>query len=298
MRWALLLLPLVAACSGGREGTANNGVSAAPSTEPANAAAMINNMAAAAPAAARPAAVQAVIDGYAEQCRAAGGRLQTGAQFEQRADFNGDGIDDYVLDPTRAECPPVGELATSVLGDCGATGSCSIEVLVSRDGGYREGVSLLVRGFSIVPGSPARLAISAHGSACGLVGAAACEIELAWNGRELARVEESAETRGAGNAVGPLGIPAGVYVDADLPCGEALSPFFYDGRRIGQLDANDRWDLRPVGRVRRNADWLVVEDHGLSLRRLPQGRIQLEIQDTGRPMRLCPRDQLPSALRP
>jgi hypothetical protein len=87
--------------------------------------------------AALPPAVEAIIAGYADQCRQLGGKLQPGADRPKvmTADFDGDGKPDYLLDPENMRCSAA---ATAFCGN----GGCQISIALSSDG-YRTPVSVL-----------------------------------------------------------------------------------------------------------------------------------------------------------
>ena len=102
---------------------------------------------------------------------------------------------------------------------------------------------------------------------------------------------------------GPLGIAPGYYVDAAVACSAASDLFFYDGVRIGLPDYDDDANLRglrvvPIGPVTKSRSGsLLIGSEAIELRKLSGGRIELTIQDTGPPLRLCRRDDVPAVLR-
>lgn len=99
--------------------------------------------------------------------------------------------------------------------------------------------------------------------------------------------------------VGPLGIAAGYYVDVAVACQRAYEVFYYDGARIGvsSFDTNGL-RFRPVGKpVRRRDGSFFIASLAMAVRPLPGGQIQLEIQDTGPPLRLCRGEEVPAKFR-
>lgn len=88
-----------------------------------------------------PPAVQAERDQAAQDCSDAGGRMTTRPGYIRTADFNGDGIPDFVLDQNQLVCRG----AESTF--CG-TGGCAIEVFISVPGGYRN-ANLQALGFGV-----------------------------------------------------------------------------------------------------------------------------------------------------
>ncbi|WP_205679364.1 MULTISPECIES: hypothetical protein [Brevundimonas] len=110
-------------------------------------------------------------------CEALGGRGSFGDDFIKRADFDADGLEDYLLDTASVSCPP----ASASAGTCGSAG-CSVAIFLSSQD-YREVWSSNLQDFRVVQGAPAaRLSVSAHGSACGQIGAEVCEAVLEWDG--------------------------------------------------------------------------------------------------------------------
>lgn len=312
-------LTVLAAC-------ANNSANAASDGGMSGAASTAHSAPVQAPAgpASLPAAVTAYAEDFRRQCAARGGPF--GIQMFRRgtadydaaldfdhdgriiyyetADFNGDGQVDYILLP-RFQCHTSDGSGMFVIARCGV----QFDFVISSPRGYRR-IDNPICGRddeAHIEGREGRdvLMFGSRETGFGVWG---------WNGRTLdflyALTPDGTRTDGEGRPidaagrvivaapVGPLGIAPGYYVDENVACAEATTPFFYDGARIGQRDMESRWIINPVGRVTRQRDGqLLVADHAMLLRRLPQGRIQLEIQDTGSPMRLCPRNQLPAALR-
>lgn len=75
------------------------------------------------------------------------GRITYKPGFQRSADFNGDGVPDYVIDWGQAVCSGRGPNIF-----CGSAG-CTLDVFVSGSGGHKQGYSDTVRGWSIGQGS-------------------------------------------------------------------------------------------------------------------------------------------------
>ena len=84
-----------------------------------------------------PGGVKAVIDGYGRQCQELGGSISQAAAspWIMTADFDGDGEQDYVLNPQNLQCDG------SATAFCG-NGGCQLSILLSGDG-YKEPLSVL-----------------------------------------------------------------------------------------------------------------------------------------------------------
>lgn len=148
------------------------------------------------PLAAQPAAkpwpreVQAIYDGFKNECRAAGGYfVPDRAYFARELEINGDKKSDWAVEESALACE-VSDLvretgmAPSGNEDCG-TGGCGVLFFISGKRGYVES-QLLVRGWSVGKDSGGRpvLDTTVHGSACGGIGAEVCEETLRWNGAD------------------------------------------------------------------------------------------------------------------
>lgn len=121
-------------------------------------------------------------------CVEMGGRAEFGPDFIQRADFDGDGADDYLLDTASVGCGAGGASA----GTCGSAG-CSVSLFLSSKG-FNDTWGGNLQGYEILRTSgQAQLATEMHGSACGQVGAQVCQAVLEWNGQTLARASRRAE---------------------------------------------------------------------------------------------------------
>lgn len=75
------------------------------------------------------------------------GKITYKPGFQRSADFNGDGVADYVIDWSQATCSGRGPNIF-----CGSSG-CTLDVFVSGPGGHKQGYSDTVRGWSIGQGS-------------------------------------------------------------------------------------------------------------------------------------------------
>jgi len=88
-----------------------------------------------------PAPVEKARQQMIQDCRP--GEAVFGAEYVQKADFNGDGTLDYLVDDGHVRCEGSG------FSSCGA-GGCSIEVYVSTPSGHRDaGLDLLAFGATI-----------------------------------------------------------------------------------------------------------------------------------------------------
>jgi hypothetical protein len=130
-------------------------------------------------AASQPAALPPEIAKVQAEIReTCGGRANFKPGFRRVADFNGDGRPDYLLDYGEAEC--VGAGVTNPF--CGSAG-CTLDILVSEGGGYRQAFGDNVRSWSLATaGGRSVLVLALHGSACGRSGHMECQRRLAWSG--------------------------------------------------------------------------------------------------------------------
>lgn len=139
-----------------------------------------------------PAEVREGIDGWTAECRAAGGRLSVGQDYVARADFNGDGRPDYLIDSGALSCEG------GSLSICSAVGNCEFTMLVSSGPGGRlvdtaetDNGGFMAPGVSIVRenGRDFVSMISRHGE----------RSMLGWDGRTM-RIMTVAERRRLGPA--------------------------------------------------------------------------------------------------
>ena len=137
--------------------------------------------------AASPAAGPKVVSAYKARlvaaCRAAGGtRLVYQPGFERRADFDGDGRPDLLLDSRYLDCRGA-SLASPFCG----TGGCGIAVFVATRTGHVAAFTGDAIEAVVVPAAGGdRLDLSVHGTQCGLSGMAECHRLLRWTGTTLA----------------------------------------------------------------------------------------------------------------
>ncbi|WP_332694566.1 hypothetical protein [Bosea sp. (in: a-proteobacteria)] len=118
------------------------------------------------------ATVQAAIEA---QC---GGKASFKPGFQRVADFNGDGLPDYLLDYGAAECVG-GEMVNPFCG----SGGCTLDIFVSAADGYRQAYGDNVRDWSLATGRGRPvLLLGLHGSACGRAGFEPCRKRLRWDG--------------------------------------------------------------------------------------------------------------------
>jgi hypothetical protein len=123
-----------------------------------------------------PAPVEAIIAGYANQCRKLGGALAAGAERPQimTGDFDGDGMPDYVLNPQNLRCSAA---ATAFCGN----GGCQITIALSGNN-YQEPITVLGGQPTLVQkASGTAVEIWVHGSNCnGFDRESACWGNYSW----------------------------------------------------------------------------------------------------------------------
>lgn len=94
----------------------------------------------------------------------------------------------------------------------------------------------------------------------------------------------------------PLGIATGFYVDEGTSCTDPIEVFYYDGKRAGVIFDMDGLPPEPIGRVIKEGGEYFLPNAGIHVKVLGPVRVQLTIQDTGPPMRLCPASQMPQSI--
>lgn len=97
--------------------------------------------------------------------------------------------------------------------------------------------------------------------------------------------------------VPPLGIAAGYYVNEGTSCTDPISAFYYDGKRASVIFDRDGLPPSPIGRVRKEAGEYFLPNAAILVKVLGPTRVQLTIQDTEVPSRLCPAEQIPQSIR-
>lgn len=95
----------------------------------------------------------------------------------------------------------------------------------------------------------------------------------------------------------PLGIAAGFYVDEGTACTDPFGAFYYDGKKAGMIYSDGGSAPDPIGKVRRENGEYFLPNAAILVKVLGPTRVQLTIQDTGSPMRLCPTEQIPQSIR-
>lgn len=155
-----------------------------------------------------------------------------------------------------------------------------LTLLVSRDGGdeWQELPALSLGGSTAAIRSLEKQCASAAGTA-------------------------STTTAAGKTPLAPLGIVAGYYVDEATACGNPITATYYDGKRWGVLyggkpGSEDENYVAPLGKVEKmRGGGFFLPTWETEVAVLSPTRIQLTIQDTGAPQRLCPAEQIPANFR-
>lgn len=108
---------------------------------------------------------------------------------------------------------------------------------------------------------------------------------------------ESHRTSGGTTPVPPLGIAAGYYVNEGTSCTDPIDAFYYDGKKAGVIFAEDGMAPEPIGKVTKEGGEYFLPNAAILVKVLGTSRVQLTIQDTGGPMRLCATEQVPQSIR-
>lgn len=129
-----------------------------------------------------PPEVEAIVADYTKQCTQIGGTLRAGADrpLSISSDLDGDGVDDYVLNPQNLDCSAG---ATTYCGN----GGCSISIAVSGNG-YAEPISVMGGQPTVSqPEDGTVVDVWVDASNCGSAGAGqACWAQYGWSGGKLA----------------------------------------------------------------------------------------------------------------
>jgi hypothetical protein len=172
-----------------------------------------------------PPILRAERERIAAECRRMGGRFAPGPSYTQTADFNGDGMPDYLVDDNHNPCQGVHSIY------CGS-GGCSIEVYISSPTGHRRAnLSFL--------GSPAVIRRGETPPAIALSGRGGSSV-VRWDGRRFAPVSAAAARRAAG---GGAAVPA----QAGDATGAPLGAWVFTTR--GQCDQPAEGVLIERGRI-------------------------------------------------
>lgn len=124
---------------------------------------------AAAPMQPLPEPVRAAMAEHAAACRDMGGRPAPTPDYHTRADLNGDGRPDHIIDLAGLNCNG----APSAF--CGSAG-CPVSVFLSGPGGYRAVNLGHVQGWRLDRTGPRpALVLDLHGSSCGRAGYRGCQ---------------------------------------------------------------------------------------------------------------------------
>jgi hypothetical protein len=222
-----------------------------------------------------PATVRASFQEAAASCReAASGRMTFDREiYVKRADLNGDGRPDYVVDDAGLSCPG----AASLL--CGSAG-CGVAIHLSGPRGYRLAWQGHLQAHELVPGAPPRLRTGAHGSSCGRVGADVCYGELAFSG---GRIVYRPMPRGVTGALWMSGsegwrqdagtatidLPAGNVEGASVACVRGGPAFLIQFRRDLPARRDIRMSMFPLpGPPEGN-----TADHSVAMSRAGESRV-------------------------
>jgi hypothetical protein len=85
-------------------------------------------------------------------------------------------------------------------------------------------------------------------------------------------------------------------VDEGTSCTDPIEVFYYDGKRAGVIFDMDGLPPEPIGRITKEGGEYILPNAGIHVKVLGPVRVQLTIQDTGAPMRLCPAAQIPRSI--
>ncbi|MDZ4138590.1 MAG: hypothetical protein U1D66_06885 [Erythrobacter sp.] len=114
-------------------------------------------------------------------------------------------------------------------------------------------------------------------------------------------IPTGARTNGPNSAavttVPPLGIAAGYYVDEGTSCTDPIDAFYYDGRKAGVIYSEGGFAPDPIGKVTKKSGEYFLPNAAILVKVLGTTRVQLTIQDTDGPSRLCPTEQIPQSIR-
>ncbi|MCA0317971.1 MAG: hypothetical protein LCH88_07875 [Proteobacteria bacterium] len=157
------------------------------------------------PAAAQdlPPILRAERERLAAECRQMGGRFAPGPSYTQTADFNGDGVPDYLVDDNHNPCQGTQSIY------CGS-GGCSIEVYISSPTGHRRANLNFLGSPAVIRRGETPPAIALSGRGGSLV--------VRWDGQRFARASAAAAQRNSGTG-GVAAAPAPAGDSAGAPLG-------------------------------------------------------------------------------
>ncbi len=130
-----------------------------------------------------PPILRAERERIAAECLQMGGRFAPGPNYTQTADFNGDGVPDYLVDDNHNPC----QGAHSIY--CGS-GGCSIEVYISSPSGHRRANLAFLGSPAVIRRgeTPPAIALSGRGGS----------FVVRWDGQRFSRISATAARQAAG----------------------------------------------------------------------------------------------------
>jgi hypothetical protein len=196
--------------------------------------------------------------------------------YVKRADFNGDGRPDYVLDDAGLSCPG----AASLL--CGSAG-CGVAIHLSGPTGYRVAWEGHLQAHELVPGAPPRLRTGGHGSSCGRVGADVCYGELAFTGGRIVYRPMPRGVTGplwmsgsqgwrldaGAQSTATIDIPAGNVEGASVACVRGGPAFLIQFRRDLPAQRDIRMSMFPLPGLPEGN----TADHSVAMSRAGESRV-------------------------
>jgi hypothetical protein len=144
--------------------------------------------------------VQHWTNAFITTCRAHGGRATAQPGYQTRADLNGDGAPDFILDARRMACAGAPQALCP-------NGACSLLVLLSGPEGNQPALSQDSWGWTLdSASSPPALLVQLPPGGCGTV-RGACTQRFQWNGTTMAQAATAAPPAAAAPAPTPAATP-------------------------------------------------------------------------------------------
>lgn len=139
--------------------------------------------------------VQHWTNAFITTCRASGGRATAQPGYQTRADMNGDGAPDFILDARRMACAGAPQALCP-------NGPCSLLVLLSGPEGGQPALSKDAWGWTLdSASSPPALLVQLPPGGCGTV-RGACTQRFQWNGTTMAQAATAAPPAASPPAAG------------------------------------------------------------------------------------------------